>query len=56
MENIIDVMKNKDTCVISIILFYESKGEKPKKVYRVSSCVFYSLIENYVCYIFNPKP
>ena len=27
MENIRDVMKNKDTCVIALIFFYESKGK-----------------------------
>ena len=37
------VMKNKNTCVIALIMFYDNKGKKPKKVYP------YSLIENYVC-------
>ena len=27
---------------------YENNGEKPKKVYRVLSCVVYYLIDNYV--------
>ena len=27
MENIRDVMKNKDKCVISLIMFYVSKGK-----------------------------
>ena len=31
MENIRYVMKNKDTCVIALIFFYESKQTKPKK-------------------------
>ena len=49
MENIRDVIKNKDTCVIAIIMFYESKGRNPIQVYMVLSCVLYSLIKNYVC-------
>ena len=31
MEAIRDVMKNKDTCVITLIMFYESKGKNTKK-------------------------
>ena len=48
MENIRHVMKKKDTCVISLIMFYDSKGKNPIKVYRALSCVLYYLIENYV--------
>ena len=49
METIRDVMKKKDTCVIELISFYDNKGTKPKKVYRVLSSVLYSLIRNSVC-------
>ena len=49
MENIRDVMRKKDTCVIALIMFYESKSKNPIKVYRVFSCVPYSLIKKYVC-------
>ena len=45
MENVRDVMENKDTCVIALIFFYESKGTPPQKVYRVLSCLLYYLIE-----------
>ena len=31
MENIRDVMKKKDTCVIVLMLFYDNKGKNPKK-------------------------
>ena len=31
METIRNVIKNKDTCVIALMIFYESKGNKPKK-------------------------
>ena len=49
MESIIDVMKNKDTCIIALMMFYESKGKNSTKLYSVLSCVFYSIIEDYVC-------
>ena len=48
MENIRDVMKKKNTCVIAQINFYENKGAKPKKVYMVLSFVLCFMIENYV--------
>ena len=31
METILDVVKKKDTCIFSIIIFYKSNGTKPKK-------------------------
>ena len=49
METRIDVVKNKDKFVIALIMFYESKGTKPKKLYGVLGCALYPLIENYVC-------
>ena len=49
MENIRDVIKKKDTCVISLIMFYESKGKNPIILYRLLSCILYSFIDNYVC-------
>ena len=49
MKTIRYVVKKRDTCVIAIIMFYETNGKKPKKWYRVLSCVLYSLIINYVC-------
>ena len=48
MKKIRNVMRKKDTCVIALIMFYESK-KIPMKVYRVLSCVIYYIIENYVC-------
>ena len=35
METIRGCLKNNNTCVIALILFYEDNGVKPKKVYRV---------------------
>ena len=49
MGNIIDVMRKKYTCIISLIIFYESKTINPVKLYRVLSCVLYSIIYNYIC-------
>ena len=43
MKTIRDVMKNKDVCVIALIIFYDIKTKNPIKVYRVLSCVLYSL-------------
>ena len=42
-------MKNKDRCVILLIMFYDSKIKNPIKFYRVLSCVLYSIAENYGC-------
>ena len=44
METIRYCIRKKNTCVIAIIMFYENNGEKPKKVYKVLSCVIYYLI------------
>ena len=49
MENIRDVLKRNNTCIIAVIKFYENKGTKPNKVYIVLSCVLYYLMDNYVC-------
>ena len=42
-------MRKNDTWVIALVMFYETKTKNPTKVYRVLSCVLYSVIENYVC-------
>ena len=49
METMKGCMKKKNTCVMELIMSYEINEVKPKKVYRVLSCVLYSIIENYVC-------
>ena len=49
MENIRDFLKKNNTCVMALVIFYENNGIKPKKVYKVLSCVIYSHIENYFC-------
>ena len=35
METIRGCMKNNNTCVIALIMFYENNGVKPKTVYRM---------------------
>ena len=42
-------MKKKNKYVIAPIMFYDSKGTKPEKLYRVLSCFLSHLIDNYVC-------
>ena len=49
METIIYCLGKKNKCIIALIMFYGGNGLEPKKVYRVLSCVIYSLIDNYVC-------
>ena len=49
MENIRYFLKNKNTCVMELIMIYDNNGGNSKQVYRVLSCVVYYLIENYVC-------
>ena len=40
---------NKNTYVMALIMIYENSGKGIRKVYRVLSCVVYTLIDNYVC-------
>ena len=49
MDNIRYFMRKKGTWVIAIIMLYDSKSKTTAKVYRVLSCLIYSLINNYVC-------
>ena len=41
-------MKRTNMCVISLVMFYDNRTTNPEKVYRVLSCVPYSVIYNYV--------
>ena len=49
MGNIRDFLRKKNTCVMTLIFFYENNRVKPKKLYRMLSCVVYYLTDNYVC-------
>ena len=42
------LLKN-NTSVIALITIYENSVKCIRKVYRVSGCVAYTLIKNYVC-------
>ena len=48
MELIRNVMRKKDTCVISLVIFYETRTKIPIKVYRALICVLCYVMENYV--------
>ena len=49
MKTIKDCLMNNNTCVMAIIMIYENNGEIQKQLYRVLSCVVYSLIDYYFC-------
>ena len=49
METIKKFSKKKNTCVMALKMIYDNNGGNAKKVYRVLSCVVYSLIEYYFC-------
>ena len=49
METVRYYIKNKNTCVMALIMIDENNGGNAKTVYRVLSCVVYYLINNYVC-------
>ena len=49
METFTDFLKNKNTCIMELIMFYGNNGIKPKKLYRSLSCVIFLIINNYVC-------
>ena len=40
--------KNKKTRVLALLMFYGTR-KKHKKVFKVLSCVIYTIIKNYVC-------
>ena len=41
-------LSKKNTSVLALIMFYETRGDNPKKYFRVLSCVVYKIIKNYV--------
>ena len=42
-------MKNNNTCVLALVIFYETRHKNATKYFRVLSCVIYTIIDNYVC-------
>ena len=43
-------MKNNNTCVLSTVIFYETRHKNGTKSFKVLSCVFYTIVYNYVCF------
>ena len=44
-----NTMKNNNTCVLALVMFYEKRHKNATKYFRVLSCVIYTIIDNYVC-------
>ena len=42
-------LSKNNTSVLTLIMFYETRSDNTKKVFRVLSCVIYNKIKNYVC-------
>ena len=42
-------LTKKNTSVLSLIMFYETRADNPKKDFGVLSCVIYTIIKNYIC-------
>ena len=38
-----------NTSVLALIIFYDTRADNSRKYFRVSSCVIYIIIKNYVC-------
>ena len=49
MKTIRDFMLKNNTSVMALITIYETVGISIRKVYRVLSCVVYTIIDNYGC-------
>ena len=39
----------KNTRVIALVIFYEIGKTNPRKMFRVLSCVIYTIIDKYIC-------
>ena len=40
---------NRDTRVLALVVFYEIGNFNPRKMFRLLSCVIYTIIDRYVC-------
>ena len=49
IKTIRDCLLKKNKYVMALINIYENNGKYTRTVYRVLSCVVYTLIDNYVC-------
>ena len=51
-------LPKKNTSVLALIMFYDTRADNPRKAFRVLSCVIYNIMKNYFCidYLdFRPK-
>ena len=44
-----NTIKKKNTCVLTLVMFCETRHKNATKYFRVLSCVIYTIIENYLC-------
>ena len=42
-------MKNNNTCVLALVMFYETRHKNAIKYFSVLSCVIYTILDNYAC-------
>ena len=45
------MLENNNARVLALLMFYEIR-KNPEKVFKVSSCIIYRIISNYVCIIY----
>ena len=48
-KNINKTLMNRDTRVLALVVFNEHGTFNPRKMFRVLSCVIYTIIDRYVC-------
>ena len=48
-SNISITLKKPNTRVLALVIFYESEETIIRKLFRVLSCVIYTIIDKYVC-------
>ena len=48
-KHINKTLMKRDTRVLALVVFYEQGAFNPRKMFRVLSCVIYTIIDRYVC-------
>ena len=48
-KHINKTLMKRDTRVLALVVFYELGDFNPRKMFRVLSCVIYTIIDRYVC-------
>ena len=49
MTKISRILLKANTTVLALVMLYENRKQNAKKMFRVLSCVIYTIIRNYVC-------